>query len=168
MTPEQEKELLEGHAALKAQVSSHSSKVSELEKSLAEKNAVIEMLKKGHADLTQDSELSRFKSAYPDVPEEVFHHTNPEKRQEVGAKIQAGFSKVKATVKTDPTSPVDLWTQAGGIGPTDDATIAAEQQANKKEMEAAKAAGDPLRMLKAKGSEVIEHLSRSLRNPVTR
>ena len=164
LTPEQEKDLIDGLAASRGmitQLEAVAKEIPTLKAALAAKDVQIAELSKGHTDLTQAGALSAFKSAYPDVPEEVFHSVPADKRDSIAKGMQEKIStKVKAA--SAETDPLKLWTIAGGIGPTGDAEVAAAQAESTKKIAEAKAKGDPLGMIQAKGSRVMEHLRRSI------
>jgi hypothetical protein len=163
LTEQQEKELLEGFGSLKktvADLSPIAAKVPELEKTLAAKNAEIEALKTGHANLTQDKSLQELKSKYPDVPESTLKLI-PEANRDAEAKVlQEKFSKVKAPQAE--TDPMKLWANAGGIGPTDEAEKAAQQQEATKRYNEFKNSGNVMGMLSLRGAEFVASVRKAL------
>lgn len=168
LTEAQEKELLEGLSGLKKSVtdlSAVAAKVPELEAQIKAKDTKIAELEKGHQNLSQQADRSGLKTAYPDVPEHLLDHAlslPADKRADFLKPTQEAISKVKGALpNTDPRA-LDPWARAGGIGPTDDAAIAAEKAAQDKARQEARSRGDVAGMIQSRGKEVTEFLRRSI------
>lgn len=166
MTPEQETELLASNKALQEQLQKLMpvvGQVGELTSKVSTLQTENQELKKGVNLSSQESAVLALKTKYPDVPEETLRAFPAEVRDAQCAKIQESISKVKAeSAKTNPNSSQALWMNAGGIGPTDDATVAAELAARNAKIAEAKASGNVFDMLKARSNEVTSFLRQSL------
>ena len=164
MTPEQEVEqakVIETLSSKLAALEPTLAKVSTLEAQNQSLQKQLEEVKKGHDLNSQELAIQKLKTAYPDVPLEMIQKLPDNIREQVAKETQESINKVKAKAATPNGDPLADWTRAGGIGPTDDATIAAEQAATAKKVAEAKAQGNVFDMLAARGTEVLGHLRRS-------
>ena len=164
MDDEQAKALVASNTELQrklAELEPHISKVGTLTSKVDALEKENVELKKGMNINSQEQAILTLKTKYPDVPEETLRKLPAEVREDICKSMQETISKVKAPAKTEPTDNLSAWTRAGGIGPTDDATIAAEAAEKAKVRNEAKARGDVSGMLSARGAELVSFLRQS-------
>lgn len=166
LTEAQERELLDSHKSIQDTLK----EILPALKSLPEVQKAVSELAKGNTDLssklsavTQEQTFQTLKSKYPDVPESTLR-AFPDAVRETEAKIiqdQISKVKVRLATETDPKDPMSLWARAGGIGPTDEAAIAAEREEQKQIRDKAKNSGDVFGMLKSRTKETLAHLGQT-------
>ncbi len=159
LTEEQEQKLLADNESLTKKLTELVPALESL-KPLSEKVSALEKengeLKKGLSLSSQEQAIFSLKTKYPDVPESAIRATPEASREVVLKELQDKFSTVKASqAKTDP---MELWANAGGIGPTDEAEKAAVQAAHQKSYAESQLRGDVGGMLKARSSEIVKFL----------
>jgi hypothetical protein len=165
LTEQQEKDLI----AAAGMIPSLKDSITALTTQVAEKDTVIKTqsekltaLEKGQIDLTQESVKNALKSAYPDVPVETLLAIPEAARAAQGKLLQESFTKVKAASLAAETDPMNLWANAGGISPTNEAEREAARVAAESRYREHAKAGNVQGMLEERAAELIGSVKRAM------